>query len=300
VKIAVTGGSGFIGSHVVDKMVAAGHNVVVIDRVRPHRPDTTFVDVDVVDLASMLQAVEGCDHVFHLAAVSDVNHALQQPVYTVQINVLATANVLEAARRSAVGRVHLASTVWVYAGALAEGALTEDAPFYLPGAGHIYTSTKMAGEMIVHNYSELYGQPFTILRYGIPFGPRMRDELVIPRFVRTALAGEPITIYGNGSQFRNYVYVEDMADAHVAALSHKAENEVFNLEGTEPVSIVQLAEALQEIIGDVTVRFEPARAGDYLGRTVSAEKAERILGWRATTPFAEGLRRYVDWYTSRR
>jgi len=299
-RIAVTGGSGFIGSHVVDKMVSAGHDVVVIDhRVRPHRQDVEFIDTDVVDLASMLQAVEGCDHVFHLAAVSNVNHALQQPVYTVQINVLATANVLEAARRSAVSRVHFASTVWVYAGARADGALTEDAPFYLPGAGHIYTSSKMAGEMIVHNYSELYGQPFTILRYGIPFGPRMRDELVIPRFVRMALAGEPITVHGDGSHFRNYVYVEDLAAAHVLALSDKAENEVFNLEGAHPVTILDLVEALRDIIGDVTVRFESNRAGDYPGRTVSADKVERVLGWRPTTPFAEGLRRYVEWYRSR-
>jgi hypothetical protein len=101
----------------------------------------------------------------------------------------------------------LASTVWVYAGAIGPGPFDEETPFHLPGAGHIYTSSKIAAEMVVHNYHELYGQPYTILRYGIPYGPRMRDALVIPQFIRRALEGAPITINGDGSQFRNYVYV---------------------------------------------------------------------------------------------
>jgi UDP-glucose 4-epimerase len=127
----------------------------------------------------------------------------------------------------------------------------------------------------------------------------MRDELVIPRFVRAALAGEPVTINGDGTQFRNYVYVEDLAEAHVRALGDKAQNEVFNLEGTERVTLIDIVDALREILGEVKVEFGPGRAGDFAGREVSAEKAERVLDWRATTPFFQGLRRYVDWYRSR-
>jgi len=160
----------------------------------------------------LVRATKGCDVVFHLAAVSDVNEAVADPVRTTELNVLGTTKVWEAARRNGVRRVVLASTVWVYAGAHGDGPLDEEAPFHLPSAGHIYTSSKIAGELIAHNYNELYDTPFTILRYGIPFGPRMREQLVIPRFVQMALAGDTITVHGDGSQFRNYVYVEDLAD----------------------------------------------------------------------------------------
>jgi UDP-glucose 4-epimerase len=306
VRVAVTGGCGFIGSHVVDRLMQDGHSVVVIDQIdrvhrRAHRDDIEVVDADVLDLASLLEVTAGSDYVFHLAAVSNVNEAHQHPVYTVQVNVAGTANVIEACKRNGVKRIFLASTVWVYAGARGSGALTEEEPFYLPNAGHIYTSSKIAGEMILHNYRELYGQPFTILRYGIPYGPRMREELVIPRFVRMALSGDPITINGDGSQFRNYMYVTDLAEAHVLALSKEAENEVFNLEGPERVSLLRVVECLREILGDaVSVTFGPPRPGDYKGKEVSGEKAARVLGWRPMTSFEEGLRRYVDWYVGHR
>ncbi len=174
-KTVVTGGSGFIGSHVVDALVAAGHEVTVLDhRIRPHRADVRFEDVDLMDLSSVLAATRGAEHLFHLAAVSNVNYAFKYPVYTAALNVVGTANVLEAARINGAKRVYLASTVWVYNGAKAN-EVDESTPFYLDGSGHIYTSTKMASEMICHNYGQLYEVPFTVLRYGIPYGPRMRE-----------------------------------------------------------------------------------------------------------------------------
>jgi UDP-glucose 4-epimerase len=191
----------------------------------------------------------------------------------------------------------LASTVWVYAGAHGDAPLDESAPFHLPSAGHIYTSSKIASELIAHNYNELYDTPFTILRYGIPFGPRMREQLVIPRFVQMALDGDTITVHGDGSQFRNYVYVEDLADAHVLALSEDAENDVFNLEGAEPITIRRVTESIRECLGiPMNVEFGEARPGDYAGKEVSAEKVKRVLGWVPMTDFEEGMRRYVDWY----
>jgi UDP-glucose 4-epimerase len=296
-RIAVTGGAGFIGSHVVDRLRAAGHTVIVIDVRGPHRPDISFRQADLSDLGAMVQATRGCDIVFHLAAVSNVNDAFEHPVATVRINITGTVNVFEACRRNDVARAVLASTVWVYAGATGDGPHDEDAPFHLPSAGHIYSSSKIAGELIAHNYQELYEQPFTILRYGIPFGPRMRSELVIPRFVQMALAGDPITVHGDGSQFRNYVYVEDLADAHVLALSDIAENEVFNLEGPRPITIRHVTETIRDILDiPMNVEFGSARPGDYAGKEVSAEKARRVLGWNPTTTFEEGMRRYIEWY----
>ncbi len=296
-RIAITGGSGFIGSHVVDRLIDAGHTLFVLDTRAPHRPDVTYRQVDLSDLGSLVQATRDIDVVFHLAAVSNVNDAYEHPVGTVRINVTGTVNVFEASRRNEVGRTMLASTVWVYAGAHGDAPLDEEAPFHLPSAGHIYTSSKIASELIAHNYNELYETPFTILRYGIPFGPRMREQLVIPRFLRMALNGETITVHGDGSQFRNYVYVEDLADAHVLALSGDAENEVFNLEGGEPITIRRVTEAIRDTLGiPVSVEFGETRPGDYAGKEVSGEKVKQVLGWVPTTKFEDGMRRYVDWY----
>jgi len=296
-KVAVTGGSGFIGSHVVDRLMAAGHRVVVIDTRPPHRLDVPFRDVDVTDLPGLQKATVGCDAVFHLAAVSNVNDAMADPVKTFEVNVTGTARVWEAARRNGVGRGFLASTVWVYAAADGQAVMTEDTRLGAVGTEHVYTASKVAAELVATSFAELYGQPYTILRYGIPFGPRMREELVIPRFVGSAHAGHPITIHGDGLQFRNYVYVEDMAQAHVLALSDAAANQVFNLEGPEPVSVRRVAETVRSLVNPLlALEFVPARPGDYAGHEVSAEKAARVLGWRAGTSFEDGMRLYTDWW----
>jgi UDP-glucose 4-epimerase len=296
-RIGVTGGAGFIGTHVVDRLVEAGHSVVVLDLRPAHRPDVDYRSVDILDLAALVEATRDCEALFHLAGVSDASDALARPVSAVQVNVAGTGNVFEASRRNEVQRTVLAGTAWVYAGAHGDAPIDEDAPFHLPSAGHIYTSSKITEELIAHNYNELYGTPFTILRYGDVYGPGMSDNFVIPQFVRQAVAGEAISVHGDGSQFRNYVYVDDLADAHVVALSSDAENEVFNLKGPEPITIQRVAELVHEMFGiEFVVEHGELSPGDYTGRVISGDKAKRILGWEATTPLAEGLRRYVDWY----
>jgi UDP-glucose 4-epimerase len=242
VKVSVTGGSGFIGSHVVDYLVADGHEVVVIDTRAPHRPDVGYYDADVTDLTDLVKATAGSDAVFHLAAVANVNDAHADPVGTMEVNVVGTSRVCEAARRNGLGRVILASTVWVYTAASGDGPLREDTPLSSTGSAHVYTASKIAAELVVTSFGELYGLPYTILRYGIPFGPRMRKELAIPQFLHRARLGETITIHGDGLQFRNYIYVEDLAEAHVLALGEAGTDQIFNLEGPAPVSIRHAAE----------------------------------------------------------
>jgi len=302
-KVLVTGGSGFIGSHVVDALVNAGHDVTVIDhRVRPHREDVRFEDVDLLDLSSVLVATRSVDHVFHLGAVSNADYAHKYPVYSTALNVMGTTNVLEAARNNGIKRVHLASTVWVYNGAPngTSAPADESVPFHLNGAGHIYTSTKMASEMLCHNYGTLYHVPFTVLRYGIPYGPRMREELLIPIFLKRALRGEPLTVAGEGRQYRKFLYVTDLADAHVLALGDNAAGEIYNLEGLRPVTVLEVAEGIRRVVGDhVRIEFVPARPGDFGGREVSGEKAARELEWRPVVEFEDGLKRTVEWFCER-
>ncbi len=300
-KAIVTGGSGFIGSHVVDALKDAGYDVTVVDyRVQPHRQDVGFENVDLMDLSSVLSASRGAEHIFHLAAVSNVNYAYKYPVYTTALNVVGTANVLEAARINGGARVYLASTVWVYNGCPNGRSLDESTPFYLDGAGHIYTSTKMSCEMICHNYAELYKVPFTILRLGIPYGPRMREELLIPIFLKKALNGQPLTISGKGDQYRNFIYVRDIAEGHIAAMKQVAVNQTYNLEGVRKITVREVAEGIRRNIGEhVKIEYVPERPGDFAGKEISAVKAQRELGWSARVEFEDGLKRTVDWFRAK-
>jgi len=295
-RVAVTGGGGFIGSHVVDHLVQAGHDVVVIDVAAQWRnPAADYRTADVFDSAVLDAAVDGCQAIFHLAGASDVNQVAADPVRAVRLNVEGTARVLEAARRRGVGRVLLASTVWVYGATIGAGERTEDAPVDLRSAGHVYISTKIAAELLMHSYREMFGQQFTILRYGIPYGPRMRDALVVARFVRAALAGQPITIAGTGDQQRSYVFVADLADAHVRALSPAAADQTVALEGGTPVSVREIAEVVRSLVAPVPVEHVPARAADYQGMSISNGLAKELIGWSPVTSFEDGIRRYLRW-----
>jgi UDP-glucose 4-epimerase len=295
-RVAVTGGCGFIGSHVVDQLVLAGHDVVVVDPVRGWRnPAADYRQADLFDQPALTAALAGVQAVFHLAGAADVNAVAADPVRAVQLNVEGTARILEAARQGGVDRVLLASTVWVYGATVGQGERTEAAPVDLSRAGHVYVATKLSAEMMVHSYHEMFGQSFTILRYGIPYGPRMRDALVVARFVRAALDGQPITIAGTGEQQRNYVYVEDLADAHVRALAPAAAGQTLALEGGAPVSVREIADTVCSLVRPVPVEHVPARTADYEGIPVSGRLAKELLDWAPVTPFAEGVRRYLNW-----
>lgn len=295
-RIAVTGGCGFIGSHVVDQLIQGGHEVTVLDVGRRWvNPSAKYVHSDIFDPAGLDAAMTGAEAVFHLAGAADVNDVAADPVRAVRLNVEGTTRVLDAARRAGVGRFILASTVWVYGAATGRGELTEDAPIDLRSPGHVYVATKLAAELLVHSYREMYGQHFTILRYGIPYGPRMREALVVARFVRAALAGQPITIAGTGDQQRNYVFVEDLADAHVRALVPAAADQTLALEGGTPVSVREIADTVCSLVRPVPVRHVPARPADYEGVSISSRLAKELLDWSPVTSFATGVRRYLDW-----
>jgi UDP-glucose 4-epimerase len=294
-RVLVTGGAGFIGSFVVDRLRAAGHQAVVFDvRHSPHhaRGEVPTVIGDVLDYDAVLKAARGCDAIAHLAAAADVGEVSADPRAAEELNARGTLHVLEAARELGIGRVLYASTIWVYSEA--EGTVDEEVALEPPA--HLYTATKLAGELYCRAYGELYGVETTILRFGIPFGPRARPAAVVPSFVRRALDGDPLTIAGSGEQTRRFVYVEDLAEGVVRALAPAAAGRVYNLVGDEDVSVKQIASTVSELVGQTTVEHTPARAGDFGGRIeISGERAERELGWRPHTPFREGVSRYVAW-----
>jgi len=293
--VSVTGGSGFIGSSVVDALVGAGHDVRVLDPHPPHRDDVDWRQVDVLDLDNLTKALHGSGPVFHLAAMADVNDVIADPARATEVNVLGTVNVLEAARQADAGRVILASTVWVYDATRGE-RVDETACFDPDTNRHLYVSTKIAAELACRDYLNLYQRPFTVLRLGIPYGPRMRPTTVLASFFRRALAGETLRIDGDGRQVRNFVYVDDLAEAFVKALRPEAENAIINLNGPEPVSIRRLAELTQELVPGALVEFGPSRPGDLAPRVVISERAGELLDWTPAVGIDEGVRRTFDWY----
>jgi len=298
-RVLVTGGSGFIGSHVVDKLADAGFEPRIYDlQESPHHEPASVDTVvgDLFDCEALAAAMQDCEAVIHLAAYADVGIVAKEPVEAEECNSRGTLAVLEAARDTGT-RVIYGSTIWVY-GASGDGLIDEDAPLGLPD--HLYTASKLAGEMYCTSYAELYDVPCTILRFGIPYGPRARPAAVIPIFVSKALEGEPLTIAGDGLQTRRFVYVEDLAEGIVAGLEQGTENRVYNLAGDEAVTIRELADIVSDLIDDTEIVHTPGRNGDFGGAVISNERAADELGWRASTPLREGVRRYLAWLAPER
>jgi UDP-glucose 4-epimerase len=292
-SVLVTGGSGFIGSHVVDQLLVAGHRPRIFDvRPSPYHPGVDSVEGDLGDLDELCGALRGCDAVIHLAASADVNEVFADPLDAERRNVRGTLHVLEAARRCEVARVLYASTIWTYSDTSAD-CYDESLPLSAPA--HFYTSTKLAGELYCHSYAELYGLDYTILRFGIPYGPRARPAAVVPAMVGRALAGEALTVAGDGSQSRRFIYVEDLAGGVVRALAPVAVNRTYNLVGDRDVTIREVAETVRTVLGEVEIAFVPGRTGDFAGAPVSGERAADELDWRPSTGFEDGVRRYVAW-----
>ncbi len=294
-RVLVTGGGGFIGSHVVDRLLDRGMTPRIFDlSASPyHSPlEVETFTGSITDSANLDLAMRDCDAVIHLAAVADVAHVLADPVLAEEVNTRGTLNVLEAACRAEVGRVVYGSTTWVYSDCV-ERDVDEETP--IPAPRHLYTATKLAGETYCAGYAELYDLESTVLRFGIPYGPRARAAGVVAKFTDLALGGEALTIAGDGSQSRSFIYVEDLAAGIVAGLQPEAANRTYNLSGDEVVTILEIAETVQEMTGGCEIVHTPPRPGDFPGKVISNVRALDELGWKADTSFREGVRKYVEW-----
>ncbi len=294
-RVLVTGGAGFIGSHVVDKLRAHGHEPVIYDSRPSPWPEHAEVEAvigQVADVRALSGALAGCDAVVHLAAAADFNHVHIETHDSGQVDARGTAALLEAARRAGVGRVVYASTVRVYSGT-EETTVSETT--LLPSPDRPRSVAGLAGELYCRAYQERHGLSYTILRLGVPYGPRAGETATIPAFVRAALAGEPLRLPGDGSQPCRLVYVEDLAEGVVAGLGDIAANRVYNLASDEGVTIRRIAELVAEAVGGAEIVDGPAPPGAPCSKAVRSDRARTELGWAASTPIAEGMRRYVDW-----
>jgi len=292
--ILVTGGSGFIGGHVVDKLIQKGYDVRVFDIRNPYREDVEWYRGDLLKEKDVLDACRDVEAIYHLAAEADVDVASLHPKLCLQVNEIGTLNLLRAATAKEANNVILASTTWVYG--RTEGVLDEDTP--LPPPDNLYTKTKIGQEHLVITWQKNFGLAYTILRYGIPYGPKMRSNMAVAMFVNKVTRKEPITIFGDGTQGRCFIYVEDLAEGNVAALSETARNQTINIAGAEFITINELVDILKQIFEEFPVNRKPPRPVDFKGAKISIEKAKKLLRWEPKTPLRLGLRKYVKYLRS--
>ncbi len=314
-KLLITGGAGFIGSHVADRRLARGDRVVVLDdfndfydprfkraNVQPHvgSPHYRLVEGDIRDRALVfgLFAEERFDGVIHLAARAGVRPSLRQPVLYEEVNCVATLHLLEAAVAHGAPRFLFASSSSVY-GTNSKLPFSEEDPIARPISP--YATTKRAGELHVYATHHLHGLQAACLRFFTVYGPRQRPEMAIARFIRCLEKDEPIPFFGDGGSRRDYTYIDDIVDGVEAALESDFAFEILNLGSSHPVTLTELVAELEEATGK---RARLSRDGDQPGDVpvtfASVEKAQRLLGYRPRVPLREGLRRSVDWYRSQR
>ena len=304
-KALVTGGSGFIGSNIVKLLIKNGYDVRILDNLSSGYfinikdligPQAEFVQGDVRDPAVVEKAMNGADVVFHLAASVGRQRSLDNPQLDSEVNLIGTINVLEAMRKSSVPRIVYSSSAAMF-GELLTPTIDENHP---QNADSPYGVSKLAAEKMILAYAGIYDITGVCLRYFNIYGINQRFDLygnVIPIFAKRIYSKEPITIYGDGTQTRDFVNAEDIARANlIASLSTNGTN-VYNLGSGYSVTINWLAETMQKIAGiNVGIKYAPERPADVKHCKANAAKANSVLGFKATIGLDEGLEKYLAWY----
>jgi UDP-glucose 4-epimerase len=282
-NVLVTGGSGFIGSHIVDELINSGYSVRVLDIKPPHRNDVDFFKGSILSLDNIEKSLEDIDIVYHLGGFSNIDMVKGSPLETIQLNIEGTANLLDVSRqKKKVRRFIFASSVYVH-----------------DSRGHLYTTSKLASELICKNYYNLYGLPYTILRYGTVYGPRSRDVDVISVFIRKALDSGRITINGSGNQKRNFIFTQDVAKGSIRAMEAIAENKTYCIAYPRSFTINELAQTIKKIVNPELIiqrDYNNVREDDYLGEIDNLEETFKDLSWRPEYGLEEGIKAYLKWY----
>ena len=280
-NVLITGGSGFIGSYVVDALVENKYKVTILDLNQPKRKDVKFIQGSILDKSIIRSALKNINIIFHLAAVSDITKVKEIPLKTIKTNILGTTFLLEGARNANIDRFVFASSIYSY------GA-----------AGNLYTTSKTASELIIKNYKLIYGQKFTILRYATAYGPRNREVDAVSIFVRRALKNLDLIIHGNGQQKRNYIYVEDLGYGSLAALEKKAINKIITLVSKKNTKIIDLAKMIIKITkskSKIVFNKKKKRLDDFTSVFSYKNNYEKnLMIWRPKYSLEKGLKKYIE------
>lgn len=314
-SILVTGGAGFIGSHLVDRLLLAGHEVTVVDNfndfydpaikrgnIQPHRklPGYRLVEGDIRDP----KAVERCfasgpiNEVIHLAAMAGVRPSIQNPVLYQEVNLVGTMNVLEACRRHGVRRFIFASSSSVYGN-------NRKVPFsendFVDHPISPYAATKKSGELMAYTYHHLYGIKTACLRFFTVYGPRQRPEMAIHLFTDRIWRGEEIAMFGDGDTRRDYTYIDDIVDGIMAVRSAEYSFEVLNLGRSDTVSLRDLISKIEQKLGrQAKIKQLAQQPGDVDQTFADITRAKRLCGFTPKVSIDDGLARFAQWYLNRR
>jgi UDP-glucose 4-epimerase len=304
-RIFVTGGAGFIGSHTTRILLERGHQVTVYDNLSSgHRENVpkqvAFVRGDLKDEAKLTAALEGHDAVIHLAAFIAVGVSVERPVAFAENNIVNTVRLLECMRVAGVKRIVFSSSATVY-GVPKSLPLREDDPLGIQS--NPYGATKISAEAFVAVYHQLHGFDATILRYFNPYGPNelcQPETHLIPNVIRAALAHRPVPLYWKGEQVRDFIYVEDLAAAHAEVLGLRGLN-YFNVGSETGTKVRDIVQAVTDIVG-YTVPIEDLgeRPGDVAANYATSERLRKATGWKQQVGLEEGLRRAVEYYRGRK
>ena len=313
--ILVTGGAGFIGSHLIDTLLSQNHDVVCLDNfdtfydpaikrgnIRPALPQKnyTLVEGDIRDASALQRCFDGkkIDVVVHLAARAGVRPSILQPELYYDVNVTGSLRLLEAMRLSGVKKLVFASSSSVY-GNNPKVPFAESDPVDNPISP--YAATKKAGELLCHTYHHLHGFDVFCLRFFTAYGPRQRPEMAIHKFAKNIMDGEPITMFGDGSTMRDYTFVDDIVQGVISSIQNVKGYEIFNLGESNTISLANLISLLEKKLGKkAIIKQMPEQPGDVKLTNADITKAKRMIAYNPKTSIEEGLSAFVEWFLRER
>ena len=308
----VTGGAGFIGSHVCGRLLQEGHSVWAFDDLNSFydpavklqnlkelgalKRSFAFVQGDLTDRAAIEQLAgsQQFDQIIHLAARAGVRPSIEEPALYQRVNVEGTVNLLEAARARQIKKITIASSSSVY-GVNSKVPFSEEDPIFSTISP--YAASKLACEALGHVYHHLYGMDVAMLRFFTVYGPRQRPDLAIHKFARLISAGQPIPVFGDGSTARDYTYVDDTVDGIIACTEKEFGYSIFNLGESQTVKLSYLIELLEEALGKkANIHRQPNQPGDVPITFADISKAQAVLGYHPRVKIEEGIPRFIDWF----
>jgi UDP-glucuronate 4-epimerase len=318
-RILLTGGAGFIGSHVAEALLRRGAELTVVDNLdefyssewkRANLEEVrrvgefNFFSQDIRDYEGILKLTEQIrpEAIVHLAARAGVRPSIEQPLLYQQVNIAGTLNLLEICRELGVGKFIFGSSSSVY-GATSKAPFSEDQVECKPISP--YAATKLAGELLCYTYAHLFKLSVVCLRFFTVYGPRQRPDLAIHKFTALAEAGKPVPIFGDGSTGRDYTFVEDIVAGILSALAYENPGidnlrfDIFNLGNSHPVKLLELVDTIEQATGRKLIREQKElQPGDVPLTWADISKAQRLLGYQPATQFGDGIQRFVSWYRS--